>query len=264
MSNTIRKTECAVSELSFAHTEESHPSTESYYRHNHTQYELYIFFNGATEFLVEDRLYKMRHGNILLIRPLEYHYATICNTDVPYERVVLNFDRHVVYPELYDFLDSRRELFVWDDAIYTPLLDDLERNLEIYEKQDAVKLVYTFLNRLLLHLKYTPLTDTLPLRDPTIGEILSYINRHIYEPLSLQDIARHTYRSANHISHLFSQYMKTGLMTYVKQKKMLLAQSLLHQGVSPTETARTLGFSDYTTFYRLYKKTTGNMPKSRK
>lgn len=245
----------------YAHSYELEPDKDSYYRHNHSRYELYIFLEGDLDFIVEDRVMPLKSGTVVLIRPFQYHYAMIKASTV-YHRIICNFDRSLVYPELYSFLDGGRELFVWDDARYRAAFHDLESHLGQYSTGDAALLVQIYLNRLLMDLKYR--VGTPPdshMLNPAVSRILKFINGHIYEPLSLKTIAQQLYMSTSYLSQTFSTYMKTGLMDYVKQKKIQLAQQLIvDEHIHPTEACKRLGFDEYSTFYRLYKKYVHELP----
>lgn len=246
----------------YAHSYDTTTNKDSYYRHNHSRYELYIFLEGDLDFIVEDRIMPLSSGTVILIQPFQYHYAAIRNADVAYHRIICNFDRSLVYPELYSFLDGGRELFAWDDVRYGRAFDDLEQHLGQYSTGDAALLVQIYLNRLLMDLKYRvgPAPDSRML-NPAISRILKFINGHIYEPLSLKTIAQQLYMSTSYLSQTFSTYMKTGLMDYVKQKKIQLAQQLIaDEHIHPTEVCKRLGFDEYSTFYRLYKKYVHELP----
>ena len=54
--------------------------------------------------------------------------------------------------------------------------------------------------------------------------------------------------------------MEIGLKTYINNKKILYAQSLLQAGERPADVCETCGFHDYSTFYRLFRKITGHSP----
>src|SRR5699024_11565734 len=56
--------------------------------HHHDFYEVYLLLRGQVSYIVENHLYKMRPGDILLISPLELHQARIAADAEPYERFV--------------------------------------------------------------------------------------------------------------------------------------------------------------------------------
>lgn len=249
----------------FAHASDSNIKRDDYYRHNHSRYELYVFFDGDTDFVLEDRVYQMHPDTILLISPHTYHYAAIRDSDHPYKRLVINFERLFIYPELHSLLDAGNNPFYWDEAKFSPLLADVERSLSVYEQSDAALLIQLFLNRLLMELKYSQKSlASSRMLNPTITQILTCINEHIHEPLSLKILADYTFLNPSYLSQIFASYMKIGLMDYVKQKKIYLAEEMIRdEKITPTEASKRLGFSDYSTFYRLYKKYLKDTPSAK-
>lgn len=248
----------------FAHSCTSDLKKENYYKHSHTNYELYVFFGGEVSFIIENNVYNLTEGTVLLIPPHTYHYASLKNTDIPYNRMVLNFNRVFVYPELYAFIDSGSNPFAWIKEKHNPLLSDLENNFNTYNNRDNAILMQLFLNRLLIDMKYSKKSSAVSQSlNPTVGNIIAYINEHINEPLNIKTIADNVFLNQSYLSQLFNKYMKIGVMDYVKQKKIYLAEEMIRSdGISPTEASRRLGFADYSTFYRLYKKYLKEVPSS--
>ena len=50
---------------------------------------------------------------------------------------------------------------------------------------------------------------------------------------------------------------------YVTEKRLLLAQQLLEQGITPGEAALRCGYQEYSTFARAYKKQFGQTPSAK-
>ena len=67
------------------------PTKEYYYAHTHSKYELLYLVRGDTSHIVEDRRYKLRPGDLILVRPFRYHYINI-DTPISYERYDILFD----------------------------------------------------------------------------------------------------------------------------------------------------------------------------
>ncbi|HJD21859.1 MAG TPA: AraC family ligand binding domain-containing protein, partial [Candidatus Gemmiger faecigallinarum] len=57
--------------------------------HHHDFYEVYLLLRGRVAYTVENRIYQVRPGDIMLISPLELHQARISTDAEPYERIVL-------------------------------------------------------------------------------------------------------------------------------------------------------------------------------
>ena len=248
----------------FGHTAE--PAEENdYYRHNHTWYELYVFFDGDVNFIVEDRVFHMEPNTLLLIPPRTYHYAAVKRSERLYNRLVLSFDYTFVSPELHPFLKTDINPAMLEER-HAARLRDLENSLSRYKKKDAALAIGLFLNGLLIDLKYAHVAAAgAEMLSPTITRILDYINEHIHEPLSMKRIAENTFLNQSYLSQLFSAQMKIGLMDYIKQKKIYLAEELMREeGLPPTEASARMGFCSYSTFYRLHKKYLSGIPSDSK
>ena len=61
--------------------------------HHHDFYEIYMLLRGSVSYTVENRIFHMRAGDLMLISPLELHQARVDSNDEPYERIVLWVDR---------------------------------------------------------------------------------------------------------------------------------------------------------------------------
>lgn len=240
----------------FSHSVTQRPEAKDYYRHSHTRYELYVFFDGEADFILENHLFRMEPNNVILVPPLTYHYVDLKVSGKPYDRLIINFDTNLIFPELQAFLKSGVESFHFNAKKHLGILHDTENKFKDYHANDAALLVQLFVNRLFLDFKYTTGSDRgKKIINPTVTQILKYINEHIYEHLSLKKIAEALYLNPNYLSHIFPLYMKIGLMDYIKQKKINIAHELIRtENDTPTSAARKLGFEDYSTFYRLYKK----------
>ena len=57
--------------------------------HHPDFYEIYLLLRGRVAYTVENRIYQVRPGDIMLISPLELHQARISTDAEPYERIVL-------------------------------------------------------------------------------------------------------------------------------------------------------------------------------
>ena len=86
---------------------------------------------------------------------------------------------------------------------------------------------------------------------------------HLEEEIDAERIARHFLLSKSYVQNLFSEQMHIGLKKYVMQKKIYAAEADIRRGISPTAAAEKYAFSDYSVFYRLYKKTFGVSPRQK-
>lgn len=93
-----------------------------------------------------------------------------------------------------------------------------------------------------------------------VTEILFYMNKHLSEPITLDDISAHFYISKHHLNKVFRRATGTTVMDYLMRKRVVYAQLLLNNGCHAKEAAFSSGFGDYSSFYRAYVKTLGHTP----
>lgn len=93
-----------------------------------------------------------------------------------------------------------------------------------------------------------------------IHQVVAYINDHLNESLTLDELAAKFYVSKYYLLHAFKEYANLSVHKYIISKRIIHAQILLQDGVSPGEAARDSGFNDYAGFYRAFVKQTGMTP----
>ena len=96
--------------------------------------------------------------------------------------------------------------------------------------------------------------------DRKVVALLQYLNLHLTEELSIDQLAERFYISKYHMMRRFRQETGYSIHGYLTEKRLLLAQRLLAQGVSPSEAGERAGYQDYSTFSRAYKKHFGRGP----
>ena len=93
-----------------------------------------------------------------------------------------------------------------------------------------------------------------------IARVLAYVNSCYQSPVSLTQTASALYVSTSQLSHCFSRELGISFYQYVLQKRLICAKRLLQSGESAAQAAIQSGFSDYSAFYRAYKKYYGQAP----
>lgn len=94
----------------------------------------------------------------------------------------------------------------------------------------------------------------------TVNRMIAYIQEHIYENISLSDVARHFYLNPDYVSRLFKQHVHASVGHYISAQKTSSAQSLLREGYTVSEVQEKLGYSSYSYFFKSFQKNTGISP----
>ena len=237
--------------------------------HSHDFYEIYLFQDGKNDYLVEGNKYRLRKGDIMLMRRGELHINTI-RTNATYKRSYIYFDITSLLAELnllslLDMFDKRplgeynhyrAKDFPenhWQEYMHTICHADTKEEKLCYLLPLLQELSCCF--PLLIH---TPTHS----ESNTVLNICKYINADLSQNLSLEQLSDRFFISKTHINRLFTANVGTTVGQYIQLKRLFLAKELLQQGTHPTEVYSRCGFHDYTTFYRAFKKQFGYSPKN--
>jgi len=255
--------------------------------HIHDCYEMYFSVSGGKQFLIDNRFYDVSPGDVFFINQFESHHLTQIDRQT-HERFVIS-----IYP---DFLRSLGTADTDLDACFREhppkcshkiSLSPEEQNRFLFyisslkdidhegfgsdlAERSAFTLFMVYMARL-FH-KYQdpqyPKTDEpvagediLPGHSFQVDGILSYINQHIEEPLSLEQIASQFYLNSTYMCRIFKSVTGTTINKYITAKRITHAKQLLADGCAVSIVSGKCGYSDYSSFFKAFKKVTGISPK---
>ncbi len=267
--------------ISFGYKETAE-RTGKYDLHCHNFYELYLFLDGDVDYLVEGTQYRPTPGSLLLLSPHLFHGVKV-NTDRKYRRFSLHFhpdilslDRRALLLSVFCGPDeSGRNLYFEGverfgiPAFFESLEDCARRSMKDGSSPDPQKeenaLLLSICVEALLARIFTMSAQTgpLPAKAPSkdrVSDVILYLNRHLREPITLDQLSERFFISKHHLNKVFRQAAGTTVMDYLLHKRVTAAQQLLISGVSAQEAAARAGFGDYSSFYRSYTRILGHSP----
>ena len=240
--------------IDFAHKIDNPSSpTEEYYKHMHAFIEILYFVRGDVDYTVESETRTLRPGDVVLISPGKYHFATVNLREKSYERYVLKFPEIMVPGYIKETLLAHRPFFT-DTAAYATIFTGLDEYEKNFSKEETHTLFSGELSKLLIMMNRTASLGKQK-ANPFIEKIITHINNNITEEITLETLADDLMYSKSYISNEFRKYMHIPVMQYVRSKKILFAHSLIMNGMKKCEAAEKLGFMNYSTFFRAYRKT---------
>ncbi len=227
--------------------------------HCHAQYEMISVLQGDVSIMLEGRSYRLTENQTVIIPPLLYHTVT-ANKKGVYRRVTALFDVAAVPAEVRErFLRKENELTIF----FSTLADAFRRICEAGDPTFHAPLAKSLMIQLFYEAAEAKSTDTGCETDGFLQKIILYIDRHLCERILLADLAAHTSRSKSSVCHLFEEKMGVSPKQYILQKKLALADKLIRDGTPPTLAAMQVGFENYSSFYRVYRKRFGEAPTKR-
>jgi AraC-like DNA-binding protein len=94
-----------------------------------------------------------------------------------------------------------------------------------------------------------------------IDSVIDYINSHLEEDITVDEISEYFYLSKFHLSREFKKHTGTTIHRYIVQKKLIQAKELILEQMPVIDVYKHCGFGDYSNFFRAFKNEYGVTPK---
>lgn len=94
----------------------------------------------------------------------------------------------------------------------------------------------------------------------SMGKVMRYIDDHIYQDITLEDIATYVGYSKYHLSKIFHTYMNISIMKYVKKRKLVVSVEELMKGKKIIDIAFRMGYSSHSSFTKAFIREFGVSP----
>ena len=230
--------------------------------HYHSYFEIYRLTDGGCECFVDDKLYRMNIGDIVIIPPGAIHGTHY--TTQKHGRTLINFSGHYVPKSLTDMLQKGSYIYRCDDA--SEELDQIFSKIEKERRTEDVlsdEVICALMAQLIVTIiRHIEKNDDVILQNSFIEVAVKYIQENYQNPISLADISDACNVSKVHLSRKFKERTGIGLNEYIVLCRLKKARELLLTGdkMSICEIAFGCGFNDSNYFSWLFKKTYGVTP----
>ena len=239
--------------------------------HYHYFHKIIVFISVKVTYNIEGKAYHLKPRDILLVSQGAIHKPEI-DPSVPYERYIFWIRDDLSCQELNTCFQKANDrsfnLVRADSALQERLKDllpEIEQTLQNKHFGDPVlrDALFTqfmiYINRIFLRTSSSPDKKAYS-SDTQVEQLLKYINRNLSENLSIDQLAERFFLSKYHMMRKFKNETGYTIHNYITSKRLLMARSLISQGIPVMKAALASGFHDYTTFVRAYKKQFGKAP----
>ncbi len=249
--------------------------------HIHDCYEIYFSISGGKQFLIDKRLYEVDPGNIFFINQFESHHLTQVDA-AAHERIVIS-----IHPEYLKRLSTQQtdlsHCFTCRDTPFGhkimlskehqkkftyfihKLSESRDYGQDIMDRAIFLEMMawlnYMFISCCNGNMEIPSVQRLASVHYEQIDELLSYINQHLAEDLSISVLASRLHFSSSYLRKIFKDATGTTINRYIIAKRISMAKRLLTDGYSVTETSLLCGFQDYSNFLKSFTKAVGISPK---
>ncbi len=226
----------------------------------HKAYELVYVYEGTLNIELSSGSYSLQPHDLILYRS---------------DQAVMDIGENCSYLTAVFEINQRKSLHILNNTFHCTselqqilwklLIESSEnsyytRTLMVCYLQEALLLLMQFYEMI----SHKPLfADNNPARNDLLSEILSYMNKRITEPITIEEICHEFYISRSSLQALFKTHLNTSPKNYLLNIKLQKSKELIRQNqYTISEIAYMLGFSSIHYFSRLFKKYFNTTPSS--
>jgi len=251
--------------------------------HWHDFMEISYVTQGAGVYEIEDKVFPVHTGDIIIINNVERHRVTY-DPENPLFEIVLHFAPLLIWSKDKNSFDHRYlNLFLYEGASFSniPPLDERTRKtisrliMDIKKEYQTRPLGFELMIKSKLLTVITYLIRTSALREETspdthvarrkniarLEEILVYIRENSSEQIGLTDTAARFKMNPSYFSDYFHKNLGITFTDHLMHLRVQEAIRLLKEGrMSTTEIVYACGFNTAASFYRAFRKVTSVNP----
>ena len=226
--------------------------------HFHDLFEFYYLKKGTATYLINDKIYNLTKGDIVVIPPNTLH-KTISSNGSERERILFYLDKNFIISDLRENMTFPNEPAIYhtdNDTRIKTIFDDMLD--EFNTLKNHIYLNVLICELLILFKRANKNSSQQYQKDCSSGiisDVLAYITANFSDALTLQKIAEHFFTNPSYLSRLFKQHTGFTFCGYLNNYRIQEANKLLSEtNKSIIEIALECGFNSSNNFCKCYKK----------
>lgn len=245
--------------------------------HTHFHYEIYYFHGGKVNYLINDRIYVLEPGDLLLMHGMTLHRANV-DPSVEYHRSTLHFDpfyfkQFIQPPFAADLLvpfqklqNVRLQLRGSDKTEVEASLIKLnqlysQNNSFSHQRFQALLLDFLIMINQLCQQPLKAMTAFPSSKEHHVQAVISYLECHFHEDITLNGIQTELHLSKYYLAKTFKEVTGITIFQFLMQRRIYQAKIDLIDGNQPiTDVGYEVGFKHPSHFSRAFKLQTGLTP----
>ena len=240
------------------------PTNANFELHNHSDYEIFLFLDGDAQYVVEDNIYTLEPGNLIIVRKHELHriYHNSCK---PYRRMILMvspdfFQQNACASYEAQFLNAPLGTGhkISADNVRSSGLYDAFMRYKKYSNDYVLSSDAPVLKSLVVEILYliSQIRDfsSSDISMRPIKSVILYLNNHYASDITLDTLQDRFFISKYYLCREFRKATGLTVHEYIRRKRLTRVRELHAQGMPIGDAALETGFHDYSSFYRAFQK----------
>ncbi len=247
--------------------------------HSHNYFQIYYVISGKATHHIENSTAELTAGDIFILPPNQPHYIETPDGEVDFYSLSFTTDYFQSIREgnklILDFLlylQTERTKKIepklslsYEDTIFTSAL--FKRIMAEFSgnktgKNEIIKESVSVLLSLIARVYFEVNDAALVAKEnkQLVMHSIEYIKNHFDEEISLSEIVRRSAMSRTSFCTIFNSIFGMPFKEYLNRYRIDRAAELIASGEKVSASASYCGFSDFSTFYRNFKKYMGMSP----
>ena len=229
----------------------------SYDCHHHDSCEIYINISGKVAFRVEDKVYGIKSGDVIITKPYEKHHCILdgathnhfCmhfSADEGDEVLRLFFDRQQGESNLISLPSHRKDELLDFCCTLTDDSNIIKKHIAFYSVIDI--------------LSGEQFSDSFKRLPADVQTAVNMINESFSSALTVKELAVLSHVTENTLTRHFNASFGMSPYAYIQNMRFTHALSVLENGGTVTEAALSSGFADSSHFISMFRKRYGKTP----
>lgn len=243
--------------------------------HSHSYYEMYYLIQGKCSFFIRDKIFEIKKGMILFIKPGILHKTTY-NGKIKAERICVEFTEQYItdLTEQYGqyWLDNHLYCGFFTvpkqyRSLFDGLFEDIFHEYNNFDSHSDILLKLLFQRTIVCLIRYG--NSIIPyetlrsnsISDERIQAAVNYISTNYAEHITLSDVASFLHLNPSYLSTKFKLVNGMSFKEYLNTLRLNHAEKLLlESNKSITEIAMECGYDNGNYFGDIFRKINGISP----
>ncbi len=237
--------------------------------HYHENFELLFVISGTVNVTIEDDIFQMKSGDIIIINT-NHNHGYQGSEDLVLGRFVISYCKvrellgmnHVLFwcnsvNERNEAYDSLRRIIA---KIFNQSLNNEEHN-KLYLSSLYYQMLYVLAENFTVSSNEINAESTYEKTDDRMQEIFSYIRNNYQQNISLDDIAQHLYLSTTYVSKYIKQKCGINFIALLNSVRLSHAvEDILYSDESIMKISLANGFASVAAFNKIFKENYNKTP----
>ncbi len=244
--------------------------------HYHEFNKIVIFLQGDVTYCIEGKSYQLNPYDMVFVNAGEVH-RPIIHSPKTYDRIIIyistefldsyrkqTYDLGLCFQKAKQEASSVLRMPSMKSSKLYQVCRELEASFadtdyagELYQNILFLEFMIQ-LNRAVVHDALDFMTTASS--NDKILQILTFINEHLTDDISIDRLSEQFYTSKYYLMHSFKNETGYTIGNYLNMKRLRYARELIRGGMPVTQACFECGFKNYSTFSRAYKKNYGVSP----